>query len=141
MFGDQTCPDGSTHPATTCDCFGDGGGIWDCEEFKVCELAPEPVTTCPSEHPITFNPPLACSGDLTCAIGQQRCCGDAFPRYECTCKNGVFDCKDDRSCEKRVCPLPGDCPIDPSNQLNPPEEGSSCALQPEETCVYDETCW
>ena len=104
-FGDQTCPDGSIQPKTSCFCDV-SAGIWSCEEYKPCEVTP-PVTTCPKEHPVTFNPPLTCVQGLICPIGKQRCCGDKFPLYICTCKNGVFDCDNDKSCAG---PCPGVSP-------------------------------
>lgn len=135
-FEDQTCPDGSIHPKIKCDCnIGTGGGVWSCEEYKPCEVTP-PVTTCPAKHPISFNPPLTCSEGMICPIGTKRCCGKVFPRFVCTCMDGVFDCKDDKSCSGKCPPKSNSAenstmpPIRPNNVTtgenpvtpeNPPE--------------------
>lgn len=41
MFDDQTCPDGSTHPAIACDCKD---RTWNCAAFEAC---PDVVVECP----------------------------------------------------------------------------------------------
>ena len=103
-FDVQSCPDGSLHPKIKCDCInGDGPRVWSCKEYKPCNVTP-PVTVCPKDHPMSFNPPLTCTVGMECPIGIQTCCGNTFPRYNCRCKDGVFDCEDDKSCS-------GDCPV------------------------------
>ena len=151
-FDVQSCPDGSLHPKIKCDCInGVGPRVWSCKEYKPCDVTP-PVTVCPKDHPLSFNPPLTCTMGMECPIGKQTCCGNTFPRYICRCKNGVFDCDDDKSC-------PGDCAVKDSKVItrsppitvdeqcpNPgsivrPVEGSQCSLPSNKTCVYDKTCW
>ena len=151
-FGDQTCPDGSTHPDVKCDCnIGSGNGVWSCEAYKPCEVSP-PVETCPTKHPITFNPPLTCSAGMICPIGTVRCCGKVFPRTVCTCDNGVFRCSDDKSCigkcpKKEVKPenatveVVAPLPIKPSNATtleNPsqPEVGE-LPMEPSNTTTLE----
>lgn len=143
MFDDQTCPqDGSIHPKIKCDCLGgDNDSTWNCEEYKACESTAA-TDSCPKNHPVTYNPPLACTGDFTCAVGKQTCCGQDFAKYDCKCtKNGGFDCANDRSCDGRVCPDPDECPVDPLNPDTPPEFGSSCSVAPEKSCAYGKICW
>ena len=121
-FEDQTCPDGSIHPKIKCDCSR-RTGLWSCEKYKPCEVTP-PVTTCPKKHPIKFNPPLTCSEGLICPIGKQKCCGTIFPRFVCTCKDGVFKCDDDNSCSGKCdatpVPLPSVAPVPSPVPTNSP---------------------
>ena len=136
-FGDQTCPNGSIHPKTLCYCDV-SAGTWSCEKYKPCKVT-RPVKTCPKKHPITFNPPLTCVKDLSCLIGKQKCCGDKFPLYICTCKNGVFDCDNDNSCAG-TCPETAKCPIIKDTTIAETPVGS-CNFPPEKQCQYGKQCW
>ena len=60
-----------------------------------------PVMKCPIKHPISFNPPLTWSEGMICPISTNKCCSKVFPRFVCNCMDGVFDCKDDKSCDAR----------------------------------------
>lgn len=130
MFEDQIC-DGSVQPAIKCDCLREGM-LWQCESYAACKETT--VSGCPQEHPVTFNPPLACSGNRSCPIGAESCCGEDFAKYDCTCKDGVFDCSNVRACAGRVCPTENQCPIElPS--------GKKCEVPPGVSCGYGEACW
>ena len=135
MFEDQICADESVAPAVKCDCL-QGDMKWQCEKYNACEATP--VKQCPKQHPVTFNPPLACSGDMSCPIGTERCCGEDFAKYDCTCKDGVFDCNNVNACKGRVCPptvevIENQCPTELPQ--------GKCGVPPDVSCAYGEICW
>lgn len=134
MFEDQVCEDGSVQPAVKCDCLRKDM-TWQCESYNACKS--DVVTECPKEHPVTFNPPLACSGDMSCPIGIETCCGEDFAKYDCTCKDGLFDCDNVHACAGRVCPKKDQCP----NQDTDIAPQGKCSIPPDVKCAYGEVCW
>lgn len=133
MFEDQICADGSVEPAIKCDCAQDL--TWKCESYNAC--AATAVTECPKEHPVTFSPPLTCSGDMSCPIGTETCCGEEFPKYECTCKDGEFDCNSVNACAGRVCEKENQCP---NQDTDIAPVGEKCSLPSDVRCAYGEVC-